>query len=498
MTGRTPSQQAREQEQQLAANDLFAVGFGDAGNVVAVEEEPEPPQIEAVEEIVDESEPDDNTMAAMLNAASVVGTTMAEPEEAPKPPLADSPYGNQTPLEPSSPPGGPPQQSPLGGPPSPPPTEISSEPSGPPGGPPQQGPPGGPPSPPPTETPSEPSGPPGGPPQQNPPGGPPQQGPPGGPPQQDTPGGPPGGPPQQNPPGGPPQQGPPGGPPQQDTPGGPPSPPPTEVIIEQQLPAPEPPQETNDIVSEALDLISSSSNKIQNLEHEINRLRAALSGSAEVISEIEEQPMPPVVGPDYVVPSHMVADFVRIGRQLHKEGLVHADVGAVAILNPDEAGLMHTSTKGAILGQMTERHIASGRLGQTAPDNAPEQWRMLEVLIASKSLQTKGPAACIHTHPPFATSISCEKDLIVLKPIDMEGINHLGNIVIVDPDTDNPDEYLRHLAEALKQGNMKAVVVRGHGVFSTGVDFDEAWRWASVIEHSMRVLMHARQANLQV
>ena len=449
MTGRTPSQQAREQEQQLAANDLFAVGFGDAGNVVAVEEEPEPPQIEAVEEIVDESEPDDNAMAAMLNAASVVGTTMAEPEEAPKPLLADSPYGNQTPLEPSAPPGGPPQQNPPGGPPSPPPTETPSEPSGPYGGPPQQGPPGGPPSPLPTETPSEPSGPYGGPPQQNPP-------------------------------------------------DAPPSPPPTEVTIEQQLPAPEPPQEINDIVSEALDIVSSSSNKIQNLEHEIKRLRAALSGSAEVISEIEQQPMPPVVGPDYVVPSHMVADFVRIGRQLHKEGLVHADVGAVAILNPDEAGLMHTSTKGATLGQMTERHIASGRLGQTAPSNAPEQWRMLEVLIASKSLQTKGPAACIHTHPPFATAISCEKDLIVLKPIDKEGINHLGNIVIVDPDADNPDEYLRHLAEALKQGNMKAVVVRGHGVFSTGVDFDEAWRWASVIEHSMRVLMHARQANLQV
>ena len=408
MTGRTSSQQARDEEQQLAANDLFAVGFGDAGNVVAVEEAPEPTQIEPVEEIVNESEPDDNAMAAMLNAASVVGTTMPEPEEAPDPLLTDSPYGDQTPLEPSGPPGGPPQQGPPGGPPS--------------------------------EAPSEPSGPPGGPPPML----------------------------------------------------------PSEATIEQQLPPAEPPRETNDIVSDALDLISASSNKIQNLEHEINRLRAALSGSAEVISEIEEQPMPPVVGPDYVVPSHMVADFVRIGRQLHKEGLVHADVGAVAILNPDEAGLMHTSSKGAILGQMTERHIASGRLGQTAPENAPEEWRMLEVLIASKSFQIKGPAACIYTHPPYATAISCEKDLIVLKPIDSEGINHLGNIVIVEPDADNPDEYLRHLAEALKQGNMKAVVVRGHGVFSTGADFDEAWRWASVIEHSMRVLMHARQANLQV
>jgi len=490
MTGRTSSQQAREQEQQLAANDLFAVGFGDAGNVVAVEEEPEPPEIEAVEEIEAESEPDDNVMAAMLNAASVVGTSMPEPEEAPEAAFAASPYDDQTPSEPSGPPSAPP-----GGLPTDPPVQTPSEPSGPPGGPPQQGPPGGPPAAPPVQTPSEPSGPPGGPPQQGPPGGPPAA-----PPVQ-TPSEPSG------PPGGPPQQGPPGGPPQQGPPGGPPSPLQNEVTIEQQLPPletpyedniPEPTRETNSIVSEALDLISSSSNKIQNLEHEINRLRAALSGSAEVISEIEEQPMPPLVGPDYVVPSHMVADFVRIGRQLHKEGLVHADVGAVAILNPDEAGLMHTSTKGAILGQMTEQHIASGRLGQTAPSNAPEQWRMLEVLIASKSLQTKGPAACIHTHPPFATAISCEKDLIVLKPIDKEGMNHLGNIVIVESDADNPDDYLRQLAEALKQGNMKAVVVRGHGVFSTGIDFDEAWRWASVIEHSMRVLMHARQANLQV
>jgi len=199
-----------------------------------------------------------------------------------------------------------------------------------------------------------------------------------------------------------------------------------------------------------------------------------------------------------VISSHIVADFVRIGRQLHREGLVHSDVGEVSILNPDEAGLMHTSVKGAILGQMNEDDIASGRLGQPPPPNAPEQWRILEVLLASKSLETRGPAACIHTHPPYATAISCEKDLIVLKPIDEEGIKHLGNIVIVELDGEDQEGDLRQLAEALKQGNMKAVVVKGHGVFSTGTTFDEAWRWASVIEHSMRILMHARQANLKV
>jgi hypothetical protein len=267
--------------------------------------------------------------------------------------------------------------------------------------------------------------------------------------------------------------------------------------VKEPLP-PAPEKDASDLVSQALDLAATSANKIANLEAEVERLRGALTGTAEVISEIEEQPMPPVVGPDFVIPAHMVADFVRIGRQLHREGLVHSDVGAVAILNPDEAGLMHTSVAGAIIGQMNETDITSGRLGQSPPPDAPEQWRILEVLLASKSLQTKGPAACLHTHPPYATSISCEQDLIVLKPIDEEGKKNLGNIVIVEPDEDNQDEYLRQLAEALKQGNMKAVVVKGHGVFSTGSNFDEAWRWASVIEHSMRVLMHARQANLRV
>jgi len=430
VVGRTSSQIAKDKEQQAAADDLFAAGFGDVGNVISSEPETPPaesPQSEAVEEPTNEelnSEPDDDAMAAMLNAVST----------------------NANPMPPTS-----------------------EDQSAPPGDGPSSGPPG----------------------DDGPPGGPPGGGPPSGPPGDD---GPPGGPPS-GPPG---DDGPPGAPP--STPDEPanilPEAPDTPVkVIKEPLPMP---SDAEDLISQALDMVTLSANKIENLETEIERLRGALTGSAEIISEIENQPMPPVVGPDYVISAHIVSDFVRIGRQLHREGLVHSDVGAVSILNPDEAGLMHTSVKGAILGQMSEDDIASGRLGQAPPSNAPEQWRILEVLLASKSLETRGPAACIHTHPPYATAISCEKDLIVLKPIDEEGIKHLGNIVIVEPDEDDQEESLRQLAEALKQGNMKAVVVKGHGVFSTGTTFDEAWRWASVIEHSMRILMHARQANLKV
>lgn len=458
MSNRTSSQIAKEEEQQAAANDLFAAGFGEAQNVVGEQtqdpptQETQPQETPVEEDGVEENplvEPDDDAMAAMLNAASTNASPMSPPPDAgpPGPPPSSGP--------PDSPSTGPPM--------------FPSQQSGPP--------PSGPPSDAPSSAPPSFDGPPSGPPSSGPPDSPPNAPPPSGPPS--------GGPPSSGPPDSPPSSGPP------DSPPGP------TKIVKEPLP-PEPEKDASDLVSQALDLAATSANKIANLEAEVERLRGALSGTAEVISEIEEQPMPPVVGPDFVIPAHLVADFVRIGRQLHREGLVHSDVGGVAILNPDEAGLMHTSVAGAILGQMNETDITSGRLGQSAPPDAPEQWRILEVLLASKSLETKGPAACLHTHPPYATAISCEEDLIVLKPIDEEGKKHLGNIVIVEPDEENQEEYLRQLAEALKQGNMKAVVVKGYGVFSTGSNFDEAWRWASVIEHSMRILMHARQANLRV
>ena len=53
------------------------------------------------------------------------------------------------------------------------------------------------------------------------------------------------------------------------------------------------------------------------------------------------------------------------------------------------------------------------------------------------------------------------------------------------------------VAEALQQGNMKCVVIRGLGIFSVGRNFNEAWHWAATLEHSMQVLLLARQAGMK-
>tara|TARA_B100000212_G_scaffold270724_1_gene210128 strand:+ start:454 stop:1335 length:882 start_codon:yes stop_codon:yes gene_type:complete len=235
------------------------------------------------------------------------------------------------------------------------------------------------------------------------------------------------------------------------------------------------------------------------LSSEVNSLRKSLAGAADIIEELETEPMPPaVLASDIVVPDHLVADIARLARQLDREQLVRANMGTISMLHPGMPGVMISTREGTTLSRLNERGLVGGRLGQGAPQGAPDDWRVLEVLLAATSLETGGGASCIHMMGAHTTAASCEQDLIVCSPIDEVGKKMLGKIVIVDPDDENPDDFLRQTAEALKQGGNKCVVIRGHGAYCVGADLDDAWANAAMLEHSMRVVLLARQANLKV
>jgi len=238
--------------------------------------------------------------------------------------------------------------------------------------------------------------------------------------------------------------------------------------------------------------------EIARLTAEIERLRGSLVGAAEVIEEIEETPMPPVVLDNIVIPPHIVADFARMGRQLSREALVKGTMGAISMLHPDEPGLMISTRHSTMLARLDERGLVGGRLGGNPPRGAIGEWKVHEVLLASVAMVTGGPAACIHMQGPYTTAASSEKDLILVQPIDVLGKEHIGKVVIVDPDDDAVEEYLRQVAEALQQGGMRCVVVRGHGAYAVGANLDQAMANAAMLEHSMQVLLLARQANLKL
>ena len=286
-----------------------------------------------------------------------------------------------------------------------------------------------------------------------------------------------------------------------------------EEVVEEDTPseeevASEP--ETEQPVSEEPPILESTKSDVSNrakaaekevvrLSTEVGSLRKSLAGAAQVIEELETEPMPPaVLASDIVVPNHLVADIARLSRQLDREQLVRANMGTIAMLHPGMPGVMISTREGAILPRLNERGIVGARLGQGAPEGSPMDWRVLEVLLASTSLVTGGPAACIHMTGPYTTAVSCEKDLILCSPIDEVGKKALGKIVIVDPDDENPDDFLRQTAEALQQGGNKCVVIRGHGAYCVGADLDDAWANAAILEHSMKIVLLARQANLKI
>jgi ribulose-5-phosphate 4-epimerase/fuculose-1-phosphate aldolase len=245
-------------------------------------------------------------------------------------------------------------------------------------------------------------------------------------------------------------------------------------------------------------LSAEAEQEMDRLNAEIARLRRSMSGVAEVIEDLENPPMPPAVLEDIVVPAYLVGDFARLARQLDRELLIRANMGTIAMLHPDKPGVMISTKHMTLLPRLDERGLCAAELGSGAPRGAPEEWRILEVLLASVSLLTGGPAAVVHSFGAYTTASSCEKDLIVVQPIDEVGKKQIGKIIIVDPDDDNPENFLRQVAEALTQGGMRCVVIRGNGAYAVGADLDQAWANAAMLEHSMRIVMLARQANLKI
>lgn len=273
--------------------------------------------------------------------------------------------------------------------------------------------------------------------------------------------------------------------------------PPQEAEAAENTPEPEP---VNDAPKPVVSNRAKAAEKeVIKLSNEVHSLRKSLAGAADVIEDLETQPMPPaILASDIVVPDHLVADIARLARQLDREQLVRANMGTIAMLHPGMTGVMISTKAGTTLSRLNERGLVGGRFGQGAPPGAPSDWRVLEVLLAQTTLATGGPACCIHMMGAYTTAVSCEKDLILCSPIDEIGKKMLGKIIIVDPDDENPDDFLRQTADAIKQGGNKCVVIRGHGAYCVGADLDDAWANAAMLEHSMKIVLLARQANLKV
>ena len=168
---------------------------------------------------------------------------------------------------------------------------------------------------------------------------------------------------------------------------------PAEEVVELQQPDQGfvPPQ-SQPVISERT---TAAEAEVARLSAEVARLRQSMAGAAEVIEDLETPPMPPAVLKDIVIGAHIVSDFARLARQLDREQLIRATMGTIAMLHPDQPSVMIATRNMTMLPRLDERGLCAAPLGGEAPPFAPEDWRLLEVVLASASLATGGPAAVV-------------------------------------------------------------------------------------------------------
>tara|TARA_B100001029_G_scaffold176193_1_gene178747 strand:+ start:151 stop:948 length:798 start_codon:yes stop_codon:yes gene_type:complete len=236
--------------------------------------------------------------------------------------------------------------------------------------------------------------------------------------------------------------------------------------------------------------------ELNQLREENESLKKSMAAAVDVIQDVENPVMPPIVGEGYVVPGEIVGLFATLGRQLQKGGLTHGTAGSFSILSTTSPGLVHITRQGAALGLMNERDLITGRLGDVAPTQASEDWQIHSVALAIASLEHEGRGACVHVAAPYTTAMSLEKDRYALVPSDFEGRSTFGRATIVDVQYNDMEGYLVEITEALKQTGNKLFVARGHGLYALGADLLEAWGNAAAFEHSMRVLYYSELADL--
>lgn len=170
-------------------------------------------------------------------------------------------------------------------------------------------------------------------------------------------------------------------------------------------------------------------------------------------------------------------EIARFGKKLVFCGLTSSRFGNISVRSG--ARIFITCT-GSMLDELEPSQIVEvDAAGPCDMDKIASS----ETCVHRAVYENGAAQAIIHTHSPFAVSLSLlEKD--VVKPIDSEGIIFLGDMPVVEGHF-GTDELARGVSTALR--SHKACIARGHGVFAAGKNLVEAYTAASMAEHSAQV-----------
>jgi len=179
-------------------------------------------------------------------------------------------------------------------------------------------------------------------------------------------------------------------------------------------------------------------------------------------------------------------DIIEIGRRVYNRDFVASNDGNFSIKIDDERFLITPSGKSKGFLKEEELVIIDNK-GEVIEGNlkpSSEFQLHLEIYKVRKECE-----AVVHTHPPISTGFAVA-GIPLAEPVLPEVIISLGEIPIAEYATLSTLELSQKVKGLIKNHN--AVLLKNHGLVTTGKDIYQAYYFTETVEHYAKILLVAK------
>ncbi len=170
-------------------------------------------------------------------------------------------------------------------------------------------------------------------------------------------------------------------------------------------------------------------------------------------------------------------EIVKWSRIIYGKGYVQGPGGNISVREGDQ---IYITKHGVSFQDLTPEDIVQVPLKKKSEFDGSAS---VELPTHREIYKVTGSKAIIHVHPIYTIALSLKTKEI--KPLDVEGLFHLGEVPVVEG---SPGTYLQAKAISKGLGDNKIIVVRRHGVFSAGETLKEAFEKIEVLEASAKII----------
>ncbi len=169
----------------------------------------------------------------------------------------------------------------------------------------------------------------------------------------------------------------------------------------------------------------------------------------------------------------MIEEAIETGKKLAEQHLIDGSSGNLSF----RRGLRITITKtGVMLDRLKPEDFIEVELGKT------DSRASSDLAVHQKIYEETENSVVLHCHGSYNVALSFIDSEIV--PIDLEGSIFLKKIKFIEGRFGSK-ELAKKIAREVK--NTGFAVVKGHGIYTAGKNFDDAFKIAGFIEHSCKV-----------